>query len=126
MTFKVSLLGNVSLNDYRFTPANRETSFGTSTNAKSFLVYFDGQEKDKFHTYFGALQLNYKFNDKGTDLTLTGSASVRWDMGQNDAKPGFYSSKFVIKNVSGRPLENNWMFFFNQFSRALELPFLFL
>ena len=72
--FKVSLLGNVSLNDYRFTPANRETSFGTSTNAKSFLVYFDGQEKDKFHTYFGALQMNYKFNDKGTDLTLTGSA----------------------------------------------------
>ncbi len=72
--FKVSLLGNVSLNDYRFTPANRETSFGTSTNAKSFLVYFDGQEKDKFHTYFGALQFNYKFNDKGTDLTLTGSA----------------------------------------------------
>ena len=72
--FKVSLLGNVSINDYRFTPANRETSFGTSTNAKSFLVYFDGQEKDKFHTYFGALQMNYKFNDKGSDLTLTGSA----------------------------------------------------
>lgn len=48
--------------------------------------------------------------------------AVRWDMGQNDAKPGFYSSKLVIKNVSGRPLENNWMFFFNQFSRALELP----
>ena len=72
--FKISLLGNVSLNDYRFTPANRETSFGTSTNAKSFLVYFDGQEKDKFHTYFGALQMNYKFNDKGTDITLTGSA----------------------------------------------------
>ena len=47
--------------------------------------------------------------------------SVRWDMGKNDAKPGYYSSKFVIKNVSGTPLENNWMFFFNQFSRQLEL-----
>ena len=32
--------------------------------------------------------------------------AVRWDMGQNDAKPGFYSSKLVIKNVSGKPLEN--------------------
>ena len=72
--FKVSLLGNVSMNDYRFIPANRETSFGTSSDAKSFLVYFDGQEKDKFNTYFGALQLNYKFNDKGTDLGLTASA----------------------------------------------------
>ncbi len=47
--------------------------------------------------------------------------SVRWDMGKNDAKPGYYSSKFVIKNVSCTPLENNWMFFFNQFSRQLEL-----
>lgn len=71
--FSVSFLGNVSINDYRFTPASRETSFGTSTNAKSFKVYFDGQEKDKFYTYFGALSLNYRLN-KGTDFTLQGSA----------------------------------------------------
>lgn len=47
--------------------------------------------------------------------------TVRWDMGTNDAKPGYYSSKFVIKNVSGKSLDSNWMFFFNQFSRQLEL-----
>ncbi len=47
--------------------------------------------------------------------------TVRWDMGTNDAKPGYYSSKFVIKNVSGKSLDGNWMFFFNQFSRQLEL-----
>ena len=47
--------------------------------------------------------------------------AVRWDMGKNDVKPGYYSSKFVITNVSGKPLEGNWMFFFNQFSRKLEL-----
>ncbi|MBR1552156.1 MAG: carboxypeptidase-like regulatory domain-containing protein [Muribaculaceae bacterium] len=70
--FKVSFLGNVSINNYRFTPVNRETSFGTSTNAKSFTVYFDGYEKDKFHTYFGALSLNYKLS-RGTDLTLQAS-----------------------------------------------------
>ncbi len=57
--FKIAFLGNVSINDYRFTPKNRETSFGTSTNAKSFKVYFDGQEHDKFQTYFGALSLSY-------------------------------------------------------------------
>lgn len=71
--FNVSFLGNVSINDYRFVPASRETSFGTSTNAKSFKVYFDGQEKDKFYTYFGALSLNYKLN-KGNDFSLQGSA----------------------------------------------------
>jgi len=70
----LSLLGNVSINDYRFTPVNRETSFGTAETVTTFTVYFDGQEKDKFQTYFGALAANYKFNDKGTDLTLQASA----------------------------------------------------
>ncbi len=70
--FKISFLGNVSINDYRFTPKNRETSFGTSENAKSFKVYFDGQEKDKFQTYFGALSLDYKLN-KGTSFSLLAS-----------------------------------------------------
>ena len=61
-------------------------------------------------------------------MTITGVAAaaqspiaVRWDMGKNDAKPGYYSSRFVIKNVSDKQLEGNWMFFFNQFSRQLEL-----
>lgn len=70
--FKISFLGNVSINDYRFTPVNRQTSFGTSENVKSFTVYFDGHEKDKFQTYFGALSLNYKLN-KGNSFTLLAS-----------------------------------------------------
>ncbi len=70
--FRISLLGNISFNHYRFTPVDRETSFGTSDNAKSFKVYFDGHEKDKFQTVFGALSLNYKLS-KGTNLTLQAS-----------------------------------------------------
>ena len=70
--FRVSFLGNIALNNYRFVPANRETSFGTSTYAKSFKVYFDGQERDKFYTYFGALSFNYRPN-KGNDFTLQAS-----------------------------------------------------
>ena len=67
--WKASFLGNISINNYRFTPQNRNTSFGTSTNAKQFTVYFDGHEKDKFETYFGALTLNYK-HSKNTDISL--------------------------------------------------------
>ena len=48
--------------------------------------------------------------------------SVRWEMGQNEAEKGYYSSRFVLKNVSNDTLRNNWEFFFNQFSRALKLP----
>ncbi|MDE6018602.1 MAG: TonB-dependent receptor [Muribaculaceae bacterium] len=60
--FSINFLGNIALNTYNFTPADRETTFGTSENAKSFKVYFDGQEKDKFQTYLGAVNLTYKKN----------------------------------------------------------------
>ena len=58
----VNLLGNISLNHYNFKPADRETSFGTSSDVKQFKVYFDGEEKDKFETYLGSLSLNYSHN----------------------------------------------------------------
>ena len=69
---KLSFLGNISINDYRFTPETRETNFGTMNNARTFTVYFDGQEKDRFETYFGALSLNYR-HSRSTDLTLLAS-----------------------------------------------------
>lgn len=53
----LDLLGNISDNHYTFVPEDRETKFGTMQEAKSFKVYFDGQEKDKFRTYFGAATL---------------------------------------------------------------------
>lgn len=70
--WKASFLGNISINNYRFTPQNRNTSFGTSTNAKQFTVYFDGHEKDKFETYFGAMSLNYR-HSKNSNFTLLAS-----------------------------------------------------
>ncbi|MFI3239971.1 MAG: carboxypeptidase-like regulatory domain-containing protein [Bacteroidales bacterium] len=60
----ISFLGNIAVNNYSFVPQDRETSFGTMTNAKQFTVYFDGEEADRFETYFGALSLDYKVNDK--------------------------------------------------------------
>lgn len=48
--------------------------------------------------------------------------AVRWEMGQNDAEPGWYSSRFVITNTSGVALDSEWQLFFNQFSRTVKLP----
>lgn len=48
--------------------------------------------------------------------------AVRWEMGTNGAEKGFYSSRFVITNNSGKDLGRNWQFFFNQFSRTVKLP----
>lgn len=67
------LMGVVSINNYKFTPAERETKFGTSTDVKDFKVYFDGWEQDKFNTYFGAFSTTYKFNQYN-NLTLNLSA----------------------------------------------------
>ena len=70
--WKASFLGNIAINNYRFTPESRQTSFGTSTNAKQFKVYFDGMEKDKFETYFGALSLSY-LHSRSSSFTLLAS-----------------------------------------------------
>lgn len=73
--WKLSFLGNVSNNTYKFTPQERTTKFGTSSNAAQFKVYFDGQEKDKFQSFFGALSLDY-FKNKNTAFSLLTSAFV--------------------------------------------------
>ena len=62
----VELIGNISENLYRFTPKDRETSFGTMRDVKSFKVYFDGQEKDLFRTYFGTFSVARHFTDSAT------------------------------------------------------------
>ena len=69
----VDLIGNISENKYEFKPKDRETSFGTMQDMKSFKVYFDGQEKDVFRTYFGTLSIARHFTDS-TTVKLIASA----------------------------------------------------
>lgn len=69
----INILGNISNNRYNFAPEDRETNFGTMENVKSFRVYFDGQEKDLFRTYFGSLAITRHFG-RNTSLSLIASA----------------------------------------------------
>lgn len=66
-------MGVISTNDYDFTPSDRTTRFGTAEDTKEFKVYFDGSEKDKFHTYFGSLSLTRHLSSLHS-LTLNLSA----------------------------------------------------
>lgn len=84
--WQMSFLGNIAINNYKFTPTTRSTSFGTANDAKQFKVYFDGHEKDKFETYFGAYTLSYT-PTKSTALTLLAS--------------GFISNELVAYDISG-------------------------
>lgn len=70
--WKIDFIGNISDNHYNFTPKDRETTFGTQQDVKSFRVYFDGQEKDRFLTYFGTFGITRNITDK-TSISLLGS-----------------------------------------------------
>ena len=71
--WKIDFIGYISDNHYNFEPSDRETSFGTMENVKSFRVYFDGHEKDRFLTYFGTLGITRNITPN-TSLSLLGSA----------------------------------------------------
>lgn len=82
--WSLDFIGNISDNRYNFNPQDRETKFGTLENVKSFRVYFDGQERDRFRTYFGTLGITRHFGDS-TSVSLLGSAystseSERYDI----------------------------------------------
>jgi hypothetical protein len=84
--WKASVLGNIAINNYKFIPVDRETNFGTSTDAKQFKVYFDGQEKDRFETFFGAVNLTYNPN-KSAEYTILAS--------------GYLTNELVTYDISG-------------------------
>lgn len=69
--FHLNFLGNLSLNNYHFKPQNRQTNFGTLTNPVALLVFYEGQEKDRYQTKFGALKANYFLNDATTLKFIT-------------------------------------------------------
>ena len=67
----IDFIGNISENHYNFEPEDRETSFGTLADVKSFKVYFDGQEKDLFRTLFGTASITRHFGDSTSVKFLT-------------------------------------------------------
>ncbi|MFE3868993.1 carboxypeptidase-like regulatory domain-containing protein [Flavobacterium sp. LS2P90] len=67
-----SFLGNISQNKYQYQPLSRQTNFGTLDNPMALLIYYEGQEKDKYDTYFGAVKSTFKVNNNFT-LKFIGS-----------------------------------------------------
>ena len=67
-----SFLGNISQNKYRYQPLSRQTNFGTLDKPMALLIYYEGQEKDKYDTYFGAVKSTFKVNNNFT-LKFIGS-----------------------------------------------------
>jgi hypothetical protein len=71
--WQISFLGNISKNEYKMIPENRDTDFGTINEALKLRIYFEGQEVDRYETYFGALSTNYQ---PSTELNLQFTTSA--------------------------------------------------
>ena len=69
--WSIDFIGNISDNHYNFKPESRETSFGTMADIKQFKVYFDGEEKDRFTTLFGALGITRNIKDSTSIKFIT-------------------------------------------------------
>ena len=69
--WSIDFIGNISDNHYNFKPESRETSFGTMADTKQFKVYFDGEEKDRFTTLFGALGVTRNIKDSTSIKFIT-------------------------------------------------------
>lgn len=67
-----NFLGNISQNKYDYRPLTRQTKFGTIDNPLTLNVYYEGQEKDKYDTYLGAVKTTYKASEYFT-LKFIGS-----------------------------------------------------
>jgi len=61
--WQFSLLGNISQNKYNYQPLTRQTNFGTIDEPIALQVFYEGQEKDKYQTLFGAIKTNFIPNE---------------------------------------------------------------
>ncbi|MDD4149992.1 MAG: carboxypeptidase-like regulatory domain-containing protein [Bacteroidales bacterium] len=64
---ELSFLGNLNNNKYSFVPEDRETSWGTMDEALKIMMYFEGQELDKFTNSTAAFTGTFKASQ---DLTM--------------------------------------------------------
>jgi hypothetical protein len=107
----LSFMGNLSDNTYDFNPSTRETSFGTSKMPRRFTVYFDGQERDRFQTLFGAATLKYALNNY-SDLSLQFSGFQSKEEETYDI-----AGEYWISNVLETETENIGTGLFHQHAR---------
>jgi len=61
---ELSFLGNIADNRYRFIPETRSTDFGTFQTPLNLVIYYDGQERDRFNTYTGAFTTLIRPSDR--------------------------------------------------------------
>nr|WP_317167646.1 TonB-dependent receptor plug domain-containing protein [Flagellimonas sp. HSM57] len=70
--FHLNFLGTYSINDYQNEPLSRQTNFGTINDPRALLVFYEGEENNKYNNILGALKADYVVNDN-TKVDVTTS-----------------------------------------------------
>ncbi|MDR0864533.1 MAG: TonB-dependent receptor [Candidatus Symbiothrix sp.] len=108
----MSFMGNYSDNIYDFNPGNRETSMGSiNDQIQKFQVYYDGMEKDRFRTLFGAATLKYDLTEHA-DIALQVSGFQSREEATYDI-----SGEYWISNVLEDESDNIGTGVFHQHAR---------
>ena len=84
-----SFLGNISQNKYNYKPISRQTNFGTIDEPIALQVYYEGQEKDRYDTFFGAFKTTFKASENFT-LKFISSAYHTLEQEYFDIYAGYY------------------------------------
>ena len=72
-----NILAAFSTNTYRYEPLIRQTNFGTIGQPKALVVHYDGNEKDKYTAFTGALKTTWITNNNNSyRLILSNYQSV--------------------------------------------------
>ncbi len=105
----ISFLGNYAQNEYQFIPVDRSTSFGTVQEAVNLYIDFEGQEKDLFSSYFGALTFDFHPNKSiSHKIITTGFRTIeeetfdiqgRYSLNQLDIQLGSESEGDSLMNI---------------------------
>lgn len=62
----IGLLAYYAQNTYSFNPTDRETSFGTISDARKLTIYFDGRERDRYRTCVVAADARHSISQSVT------------------------------------------------------------
>jgi hypothetical protein len=107
----LSFMGNYSENIYDFNPGNRETSYGSIDVPKKFKVYYDGMERDRFSTLFGAATMKYNLTEEA-DIALQVSGFQSREEETYDI-----TGEYWMSNVVGDEEDNIGTGLFHQHAR---------
>ena len=70
--FRLNFLGSLAINNYRNRPLTRQTNFGTLDEPLALVVFFQGNEQNKYSTAQGAFKADFNPSD-ALSLSLTAS-----------------------------------------------------